>query len=440
MTAKKDNLLNLLFKIFLSLFMAVILFLECPFTVNAETVTGAGLTINMSGTNTMIPLTFFGNYTDSEGDRDSFIPYTYEGAVTLPIHVNRSQGPYYVYVSGVASIDVTFTATSQITGATHGYISASILSASLPPGMSANLRIKSRSHGKSVYQLILSFNRVDLIMAQEGSVTLSLSEVITAQAHDFGASYQTSYINVTNSGDFVDQGLTFQSNLNGYDPDISIFHTYFREIRNAVQSTYDRLGIMNTNILNQTGKIDQSILALNNQTQTNTTAISDRIKRAASDIILTLNNNLRSLRSAIAESTATLMTEIQISSNNIQSNADKNANDIMHSFDSTEFDSVNDELAASQKEYQDTEDSLFTDATGAFSKLDLSQYSFERFIDMIASLSFVSSALQSFYLKSGPFGLIVTISMVVMLASKVIGLYRFSTGSHSDSGGTGRRG
>lgn len=418
MTAKKENLLNPLFSIFLSLFMAVILFLECPFTASAETVTGAGLTINMSGTNTMIPLTFFGNYTDTEGDRDSFIPYTYEGAVTLPINVRRSQGPHYVYVSGVALIDVTFTATSQITGATHGYISASILSSSLPPGMSVNLRIKSRSHGKSVYQLVLSFNRVDLIMAQEGSVTLSLSEVITAQAHDFGASYQTSYINVTNSGDFVDQGLTFQSNLNGYDPDISVFHNYFREIRNAVQSTYDRLGIMNTNILNQTGRIDHSIWALNSQTQTNTTAISDRIER----------------------STATLMTEIQTSSNNIQSNADKNANDIMHSFDSTEFDSVNDELSVSQKEYLDTEDSLFADATGAFSKLDFSQYSFERFIGMIASLSFVSSALQSFYLKSGPFGLIVTISMVVMLASKVIGLHRFSTGSHSDSGGTGRRG
>lgn len=432
MTAKKENLLNPLFKIFLSLFMAVILFLECPFTASAERVTGAGLTINMSGTNTMIPLTFFGNYTDTEGDRDSFIPYTYEGAVTLPINVHRSQGPYYVYVSGVALIDVTFTATSQITGATHGYISASILSSSLPPGMSANLRIKSRSHGKSVYQLILSFNRVDLIMAQEGSVTLSLSEVITAQAHDFGASYQTSYINVTNSGDFVDQGLTFQSNLNGYDPDISIFHTYFREIRNAVQSIYDRLDIMNTNIVNQTNTLNQSIWALNSQTQTNTTAITDRIKQGVSDIMLTLNNNFRSLRNANAENTSFLMSAIQVSAKDIQSNADKNADDIMNSYDSTEQESENDKFSASQKEYQDKEDSLFADATGIFSKLDLSLYSFDRFAGVVASLSFVSSALQSFYNKSGTFGAIVTVSLVVMLASKVLGLHRFSTGDHSD--------
>ena len=417
MTAKKENLLNPLFKIFLSLFMAVILFLECPFTASAETVTGAGLTINMSGTNTMIPLTFFGNYTDTEGDRDSFIPYTYEGAVTLPINVHRSQGPYYVYVSGVALIDVTFTATSQITGATHGYISASILSSSLPPGMSANLRIKSRSHGKSVYQLILSFNRVDLIMAQEGSVTLSLSEVITAQAHDFGASYQTSYINVTNSGDFVDQGLTFQSNLNGYDPDISIFHTYFREIRNAVQSTYDRLGIMNTNILNQTGKIDQSIWALNNQTQTNTN---------------TLNTSLTSLKNQTKTNTDYLLSALNKNSKNEIAAADKNADDIMNSYDSTEQESENDKFSASQKEYQDKEDSLFADATGIFSKLDLSLYSFDRFAGVVASLSFVSSALQSFYNKSGTFGAIVTVSLVVMLASKVLGLHRFSTGDHSD--------
>lgn len=109
-------------------------------------------------------------------------------------------------------------------------------------------------------------------------------------------------------------------------------------------------------------------------------------------------------------------------------NANKNADDIMHSYDSTGQDDKNKEFADSQKELQEAEDSLFSSAQDAYNKVNFSDYDLGVINGLSASLSFVSSFLQSVYVKMGDFGIIMTTGIVIMIASKAAGLYRFSSG------------
>lgn len=111
--------------------------------------------------------------------------------------------------------------------------------------------------------------------------------------------------------------------------------------------------------------------------------------------------------------------------------ADKNAQDIMHSYDSSSQQADNERFESSRMELQEQEDSLFSSAMDGFGSLDLEDYSIGRFTAMASAFSFVSGFMQSLYVKMGDFGAIVTIGLVVMIASKVIGLYRFSTGGDS---------
>lgn len=125
-------------------------------------------------------------------------------------------------------------------------------------------------------------------------------------------------------------------------------------------------------------------------------------------------------------------------SNNIlgalqQGNADanQNAQDIMHSYDKSSQDSDNARFESSRQELQEQEDSLFSSAMDGFGSLDMEDYSFGKFSAMLDAFSFVSGFMQSCFVKMGDFGVIVTIGLVVMIATKVIGLYRFSTGGDS---------
>lgn len=105
--------------------------------------------------------------------------------------------------------------------------------------------------------------------------------------------------------------------------------------------------------------------------------------------------------------------------------------DIIHGYDNTEQTSDNQRFEDSRQELQEQEDSLFSSALEGFGDLNMDDYSFGKFSAMAAAFTFVSGFMQSLYVKMGDFGVIVTIGLVVMIASKVIGLYRFSTGGDS---------
>lgn len=115
-------------------------------------------------------------------------------------------------------------------------------------------------------------------------------------------------------------------------------------------------------------------------------------------------------------------------SQNIINNANQNADNIMHSYDSNSQDSDNQRFDSSQKELQEAEDSLFSSASDNFGALDMTSYYFDQITGLTAAFSFVSGLMQSIFIKSGNYGSIITIGLVVMIASAIIGLYRFSSG------------
>ena len=111
-------------------------------------------------------------------------------------------------------------------------------------------------------------------------------------------------------------------------------------------------------------------------------------------------------------------------------NDDKNADDIMNSYDKSDQDSDNKRFEDSRKELQEQEDSLFSSAMEGFGSLDMSDYSFGRFSAMQGAFSFVSGFIQSCYVKMGDFGAVVTVGLVLLIATKVIGLFRFQVVEH----------
>lgn len=105
--------------------------------------------------------------------------------------------------------------------------------------------------------------------------------------------------------------------------------------------------------------------------------------------------------------------------------------DIIHGYDSTDQNSDNQRFEDSRQELQDEEDSLFNDAMSGFGDLDMDDYSIGKFAAMQAAFSFVSGFLQSLYVQMGDFGSIVTIGLVLLIASLVIGLYKYQVIDHS---------
>lgn len=118
-------------------------------------------------------------------------------------------------------------------------------------------------------------------------------------------------------------------------------------------------------------------------------------------------------------------------SNALIENNNQNAQDIMHSYDSSAQQSDNERFESSRQELQEEEDSLFGDATSGFDSLDMSEFGLGKFSQMQGAFSFVSGFLQSLYVKMGAFGSIVTVGLVLMIATKVIGLFRFQVVDHS---------
>ncbi|AXF52336.1 MAG: hypothetical protein [Inoviridae sp.] len=448
MTEKKKSFFkNSPFKLLISLLMAFTMFFSVPFVSRADKVSG-GMSISIPWVNEIIPLTFFGNYTVDGSDRDSDIPYTFRGSVTLPITFSRSNGSvYYEFVSGNAYLDITYTTPTQVAGKKSSFISASLASTSLPQGVSASVRCVDRSQTSAKYRIELSFTRAELILPAKGSITLDLSYMMYAPAHDFGSSYYYLGVNTSGASDFVDNGLNFFNSLNGYSNDVTFIRNRLQSIddeamtTNSILSTiqsldttrnstlsniYSRQNTINSNITTQSTNIRNKIQSQMDNDNANTTAINNKIQAQID------NDNAN--HKQIMDNWAAWEVITGDREDNHLANDNKNADDIMHSYDSGSQEDKNSEFDASQKQLQETEDNLFGSASGYFSGLDFSLFDIAKFTSVVSSLSFVSGLMQSLFQKMGDFGLIVTVGMVIMIASKVIGVYRFSTGDHGKGG------
>lgn len=108
----------------------------------------------------------------------------------------------------------------------------------------------------------------------------------------------------------------------------------------------------------------------------------------------------------------------------IQENQDKNTEQITGGYDNSQITGDNEKLSDSMNQYDQAEDDLMDDVNGAINDVDFD-------IDLTSFSSIiktVSNFLQDCYENSGNFKIVINLSLLVSLASCVIGLYRFKGG------------
>lgn len=193
-----------------------------------------------------------------------------------------------------------------------------------------------------------------------------------------------------------------------------------------------------TKISAESSAIQNKIQAQINNDNANTIKITDKIQAQINNDNSNTTKQINAINSAsqneINAANKNSQNEINAANKNSENEiaaANKNADDIMHDYDTTSQDSDNKKFDDAQKELQEVEDNLFGQAVSGFSDLNMSDYTIGKFSAVLGAFSFVSNFIQSLYVKMDDFGTIVTIGLVVMIATKVIGVYRFSTGGDS---------
>lgn len=190
------------------------------------------------------------------------------------------------------------------------------------------------------------------------------------------------------------------------------------------------LGNIFTAIQNNTSSTATWMQTLVNHVDANHRAQISNDNTNRDKIISALNANSRAEIADADRNAANIISILNANHKAQVDNDDKNADDIMNSYDKSVQDSDNKRFEDSRKELQEQEDSLFSSATEGFGSLDMSDYSFGRFSAMQGAFSFVSGFIQSCYVKMGDFGAVVTVGLVLLIATKVIGLFRFQVVEH----------
>lgn len=389
----------------LSFFIALVLFFVAPMQVKAANVWGSGLNLEY-------PPVVFDNIPRVDSINNSV---SFSGLANFPIYISCSTSR--PYAAGVVVIPFT-TTFSTFPGTTAPYsYSIAIDSVSLPEGFSASLvGDTSIIAGNTITSnLCIYFPMYDFRFGPRLSITLRFE-------------YSTFDNNASKAP---------ASNFN-FKPGVAThyYHSYDHyyelsgfqaDVRSYLLSVITRLDNIHTAITTQTDQIRNSLDVVNNSINKQGKNITDKLQSQINND----NSNTTKITNAI---NAASKAEIDAANKNSQAEinaADKNANDIMHDYDTTNQDADNQKFADSQKELQEVEDNLFGQAVSGFDALDMSNYNISHLTTVLPAFSFVSGFLQSLYVNMGDFGVVVTVGLVVMIASKVIGLYRFSTGGDS---------
>lgn len=413
-------------KIILSLCMAIFLSLSCLSKAYAAPTQDGDFGLVTSLVNPKLFLNFAYNYTTDGSDRNSMIPYVFKGNTQFTMQAYRVSGYDWVkYISGYATQKVTFTLSSQTTGLSATQAPrVSIVGTSLPDGVTVSIANLSGNGSLFSFDVRYTFDKYEFPNSGRvgGGFNIQFEQNGYAGASDYGSSYMYMLYNATVSNDY--SGLMyFGESLSDFSAESSFYHSSLNSIGTRLSMLYDRIGNASTagtviyNIIESSNRITNELLTSHQNDNANTNSILNELA--------TQGNKTRN--------DLAFYNQKQIDNNNQNSkneidSADKNANDIMHSYDSGSQEDKNKEFDSSQKELQEVEGTLFSSAADAFGGLNLNDYSFSKFTAMANAFTFVSGFMQSLYIKGGDFALIVTIGLVVMIASKVIGLYRFSTG------------
>lgn len=437
MFQRKKIFSGFFFRIVFSLCMAVILFLYSSFIADAAISSDGDLNLAFKMESPKIYLNFFNNFTSDGSDRESPIPYIFRGSTHSSFQLSRPSGSSYSYVTGSVVKRVVCNIGSQTTGLTLSVMpNVYICNTSLPDGVTAYISAIGGNAQHFYFDVSFTLDNVDLRRSRRGGISFSFELSGYADASSFGSSY--SYI-------FYDAqpALDWYGTVN-YATDYFDFNSVAGSFYNLLRTQNQSLFDINQNLINRTYIINSSITSQTAADRVNTEWLAQQIyadfalqngklKEFSQNEIDNANANHRDLLDNLLSIETRVTNRLNVNSTNEINTANKNADDIMNSYDSTSQGSDNERFDDSQKELQETEDNLFGSATGFFDAVDFTSAA-SSLVTIASSLSFVSGLMQQLYIKSGVFGMIVTISLVVMIASKIIGLYRFSTGGDGKGG------
>lgn len=402
-------------KVLICLIMAFILFFECPFKSEAASLIQGDsyYSYYITGINPIFPLTCY-SYASliTSTSEDYWIPVTYTGFYSEPIMVSSSAGRKFT--SGYLIIPCTVAFTGNFPTFTD--TSVSLVSQSVPEGVTVSLMNQKSETRSFSFDICITFQDYYYTVSPRLSITYALEA--NGYAKTSQVAYNANWCKATfTHGNISAQYGIFYNDLSEYGPGASwnkMIVDACKLVVGQVASTGNYIGKICQNILDNMVDYSSRIISAANTNSQN--EINAANKNSQSEINASNTNSANEINAANKNSENEINT------------ANKNADDIMHSYDSTDQSSDNQRFDESQKQLQETEDSLFSSAMSGFDGLNLGDYSFTKFTDMLQAFSFVSGFIQSLYVKMGDFGLIVTIGLVVMIATKVIGVYRFSTG------------
>lgn len=128
--------------------------------------------------------------------------------------------------------------------------------------------------------------------------------------------------------------------------------------------------------------------------------------------------------SAIVDSINDMSTNVVDKVKDQISNDNKNADDIQNGYDNSGMNSDADKLDNSLKDYEDAEGTVLDSVNDA-----LNNFSFDASLsDYKSIVSTVSEFIQALYDSSGGFKIVINLSLLLSIASLVIGFYRFKEG------------
>ena len=193
----------------------------------------------------------------------------------------------------------------------------------------------------------------------------------------------------------------------------------------------DALININQGISNSVSSIDDSIKELIQTIVNQLDALWNQFAGEFTNMFVAWQTHTNAIVAAIQAIGTQAGDGIQNIIDNASDNADQISDDIKDAednitggYDNSQITSDNQQLSDSINQYDDAEDDLMEDVNGAIDDVDfnLDLTSFSSIIQT------VSGFLQDCYENSGNFKIVINLSLLVSLASCVIGLYRFKGG------------
>ena len=176
-------------------------------------------------------------------------------------------------------------------------------------------------------------------------------------------------------------------------------HDLMQHISNQLAALWDQMyNFMHVPMYNKAQEILNAIKAIQLKVNIDVSAIVDSINDMSTNVVDKVKDQI--------------------------SNDNKNSDDIQNGYDNSGMNSDADKLDNSLKDYEDAEGTVLDSVNDA-----LNNFSFDASLsDYKSIVSTVSEFIQALYDSSGGFKIVINLSLLLSIASLVIGFYRFKEG------------